>query len=85
MEIANSISSFFGVESSKIPGDIFSDSFDFGKFRGTSWWGLSISETSKFFFELFDVGSDGVGVVLSDIMVDFLFHHSQMKYYWFNI
>jgi len=75
MQISCSVSSFFRVKGCKISSDIFSDSFNFCEFRGTSWRCLGVPEDSQFFFKFFDVGPDGGDVMFSDSFIDFLFNH----------
>jgi len=78
MKIASCWGSLLLAQSSKIPGDVFADTLNFSEFGGASWRGLSVSEGSKFVPKLVDIGSDGLHVGVSDLLVNFLFHHSQI-------
>lgn len=75
MDVAGNAVTFFAVQSSEASCDVFADAFNLGEFGGAAGGGLGISEGAEFFFEFFDVSSKSLGVLLSDSLVDLLFHH----------
>lgn len=76
MESAGSSGSFLVGKGSEVASNVLADTLDLGELGGAAGGGLGVSEGSEFLLELVDRGADGLGVAFSDLLVNFLFHHS---------
>lgn len=75
MEATGDSGSLLGVKGSQVAGDVLADSLDLGEFGSAAGGGLGVAEGAEFLFEFLDIGAESCGVLLSNFLVDLLFHH----------
>ena len=88
VEGACSGGAFLLVEDGEVASDVSSYALDLGELRSASRGGLRVTESSQLLLEFVDVGADGLGVAVSDLLADLLFHHSRLiniKNQYFNL